>query len=179
MDDRRLGDELDRVVELAELDEATDDVELVRELVGLRPQCLEQAALGVELPQRTLELGAVAERHDSTDLVAANDRGHAVRDENAPAREDDLVRADRGPVEHIANAALWHEIAEQRTLDGHRQAQQPPRFVVRDRDVPGHIEGEDALADPVQHRATLLEETNDLARAQAERLPVDAPSEDE
>src|SRR5207248_10975297 len=60
--ERRTVDELDRLVEPPELDQAADHVQPVRELVLLRTQRVREAAHVRELAEQRLELRAVAER---------------------------------------------------------------------------------------------------------------------
>src|SRR5712691_1348638 len=100
----RSRDEADRLVGPAELDQARDRVELVRELVRLRPEGVREAANAIELAEHSLELGPVTERHDGTDGLAPHHRGHAVRDEDAVPGEQHLVAAAAVAGQDVAHA---------------------------------------------------------------------------
>ena len=54
-------------------------------------------------------------------------------------------------------------------------AQQALRLVVDHRDAAGGVHRDGALADAVQHGLPLLEQAGDLARLEAEGLPLDPP----
>ena len=80
-------DERDRRVDVAELEEAAQDVQLVGELVGLGAQTLGEALRALEFPQRGLEFGAVAEDRDRPDLAALDAHAVAVHEQHPLARE--------------------------------------------------------------------------------------------
>ena len=89
--ERGPGNEADRLVRAAELDQPGDRVQLVRELMRLRAQRVREATNAVELTQDPFELGPVAERDHRADRLAPNHRRHPVRNEDAIPREQHLV----------------------------------------------------------------------------------------
>ena len=103
MHERRLVDEPDGVVVTAELDQAGDYVQTVRELVLLRPQRVGQRADVVELAQQRLELRPVAERDDCAHVASPHGDRHPVRDEHAVVDEHDLIRPGHLAAEHVAD----------------------------------------------------------------------------
>ena len=177
MDERGLSDQFDRLRRTAELDQAGDHVQAMRELVLLGAERVGEAADVVQLPQQGLELGAVAQGDDRADVTAAHVDRHAVDDEHAVVHEHDVVGTFDAPGEHVANVPDRDEVDEPLPHDVLLGADQPLRLIVHERDAAVRVGGDGALANTVQQRLALLDERRDLLRLEAERLPLHAPCE--
>ena len=175
---RRFRRHLDRLFLAPKLDEARNRVQPVGEIVRLRAQCLREAAGVVQLAQQALELGPIAEGRDVSNRSAAHHDRHPADHEHAVGRQHDFIGSGDLPDQQIADAARRKDVGERLadTISG--QPQQPPGFVVDQRDAAFDVGGDCPFADAVQAGLPLFEERGDLARLQAEGLRLE-PSREE
>jgi hypothetical protein len=132
---RELLDERDRVVVPAELDQARDHVQPVRELVLLRAQRLCEPAHVAELTQEIFELRAVAQRHDRADRPAAHGDRHPVDDEHPVPDEHDLIGALDVPRQDLSDVTAGNDLGQRPADRRVVEVQQPFCLVVDE----GHV----------------------------------------
>ena len=182
-------DVADDLVVLADLDEPRDRVQLVGELVGLRPQQLGRAAERPDLALEVGQLGAVAQGGDRAEPPAVLGDRHAVHDEDPSAADHDVVCGGRSP-----RSPAWSPSA----LPPRARREPRPRSRRSDRLIPTEcsgrsrrragdvvdqgdavlrVEGDDALGDAVEHGLAVLGQAGDLARLEPEGLALDPPGE--
>ena len=174
MDERGVRDELHGLIVPTELDQSSDDVQAMREVVLLCAQRFGEAAHIVELAQESFELRSVAKGNDCSDRAPANVDWHAVRDDDALTDEHDLIGPFNLAEQHLAEPARGNDLVDEASDCRRVEAEQPLRLVVQHRNAPGSVRCDRTLADPVQHRFALLEERSDLVRLETERLALDA-----
>jgi hypothetical protein len=172
-----LGGELHRLVVAAELDEADERVESVGRLMRLRAQRVGHALDRDELGQRRAQLGSVAQRHDVADAPAVDERRPAADDQHALADEVQLVLRGARAADEVAQRTGRDDVRQPLAQRLRTDADEPLRLVVDQLQPARVVEHEHALADRVQDRVVVLVERRDLARLEAERLPLDAPRE--
>jgi hypothetical protein len=160
---------------LADLDEPGDGVELVVELVRLRPQRLGRGPERAEVPFQLRQLRPVAQRRHRAEGPPVLLHRHPVHDEHPVALQDHLVGALDGTGEDVAQARGQIELAQGPPEGVIGEVQEAPPDVVHEGDALLRVEGDDALGDPVEHRLPVLGEPGDLPGLHAERLPFDPP----
>ena len=166
------GDELDRLGVMAELDQADQGVQPVRELVRLGPQRVGQPGHLVQRALERLGLGAVLEGHHPAELlVVAGDR-HPVGDEHPVVVQHEQVAAGHLAGHHVGEPAGRQHVAELAAGELGRQAEQVAGRVVGQQHPAAGVVAEHRLPDAVQHRLPLLQQRGDLAELKAEGLPL-------
>ena len=189
-------DVADDLVVLPELDEPRDRVQLVGELVRLRPQQLRRAAERADLALEVGELGPVTQRRHRPERPAVLADLHAVHDEHPSAAQHHLVARRPGlrhphrrpshrralalvgdAPQHVPQPRTDRQVVETHPDRMLRQVEQMMGDVVDQRDPLVRVERHHALGETEEHRLTTLGESGDLRRLEPERLPLDPPRE--
>ena len=170
-------DERDRRVDMAELEQAAHDVQLVGELVGLGAQTLRESLCALEVPQHRLEFGAVAEDRDRPDLAALDAHAVAVHEQHPLAREHRglrvLTRGDESrefTVEDRVDLRTEHG-------GGIGDVEEPRGRVVHEHDATLVVDRDEPFAYSVQHRLAGLEHRSDLIGFESVDATADDPSD--
>ena len=152
------------LVVLLELQQPGDGVQLVAELVGLRPQRPGDALAGVQLALHGEQLGAVAQGGDGPDPAAVVEDPVSVEHDH-PARDRQHRVADVGVVEQrVAHLGGERQVGQRPPLGTGGQVEQLPRAVAEHGDRPVVSDRDDAFADRVQECLPLVGERADLGR---------------
>ena len=166
-----------RLVVLLELEQPGDGVQLVAELVGLRPQRPGDALPGVQLALHGQQLGAVAQGGDGPHLAPVVEDPVAVEHDD-PTRDRQHRVADVGVVEQrVAHLVGERQVREGTRLDTVGQVEQLPRAVAEHGHDPVVADRHDALADRVQECLPLVGERADLGRLEPPRPALDEPGQ--
>ena len=145
----------------------------------LGPQRGRDALDGVQLPQQRLHLRTVSDGHHPSGLAARYRHRHPVDHQQTLVGDRHGIRTRDCPRQDVAQPTRRHELVQPLPDAGPGQAEQSSRLVVDDVHATLRVEGDDALADAVQHRLAFLHERHDLRRFEAEGDTFDRPSQNQ
>src|SRR5260370_3766035 len=123
------------------------------------------------------ELCRGAHGRNVADLVAPDADGSAAGDEHVVAGEQDLVFVLEPARQEFLQPPLRQYLRDLAADAIRRQAEQTARLVVRQRDRVVAVGGDRAFVYTPPARLSLLEESRDLVRLEAERLTLQPRSE--
>src|SRR5579875_2156100 len=111
METRAAVDEAHGLVVLPKLDQTTDHMKAVRELVFLRPQGLGQASDVIQFVQQVLQLGAVTKGNDRADGPTVHLNRRSVHDKNPIGDDDHVISSVDSSQENVPDTADRKELA--------------------------------------------------------------------
>ena len=158
-------------------------MQLVGELMGLRPEQLGGAAERPELALEVRQCRAVPQGGHGAEVATVARHTHLVHHQHAASSDHDVVARAvvvglgalvAEPGQHIEEATFDAQVAQAHARGVLRQVEQPPRDVVDESDPVVRVEGDHALGDAVEQGLTVLGQSGDLVWFESEGLALDA-----
>jgi hypothetical protein len=170
---RQGADQVSHRIVFTQLYQAGDGVQLIRELMRLRPQRVRHALVRRQLSLQRRELGAVAHRRDRADPLALTRRRPPVQRQHPFPRDDHDVPAVLTRLQEVDHRGIQSDAGHR---SSHRLVGHPEQIlctVVQQGDVTFVVHRDDALANTVQQRFPMIGQAGDLGDLQPTGVSFD------